>query len=348
MLVVDLIRAVLIVLMSSSHALTLAGIDPGHFLYSDFWLPNGWATVTFIFLSGFAASSLSLNRKSMGPLNFRSRACDLICVMLVSNFVFNAIRYFLYGNSIWASTVSAISDSFSAEKWTISAILLPTAIILYFAAGVINRIKKDCLNFFAIVLACRMGVELMVQYSKGSESNLWFDFLFVSGLGGFPVIPLCLNGLLGLALGVAYVSDFAVFKRMLGYGIISQLVLFVLISKHGLQFTGVGGDVAYGGLGVLGFFSWIFLLSSFAIRFDGGRLLAVLLLIGKYALMAFIFHRIIMQGIKFSFDRVGLDFLGREAVYSILLTFSLMGVWLLCLARDRSDYVNSVFKRIRL
>ena len=49
---IDLCRGLLFIFMMNTHALTIAGVPSSHWLFSDFWLPNGWATLVFVVLSG--------------------------------------------------------------------------------------------------------------------------------------------------------------------------------------------------------------------------------------------------------------------------------------------------------
>ena len=55
---IDLCRELLFIFMMSTHALSIAGVPSAHWLFSDFWLPNGWATLVFVVLAGYGVGFL--------------------------------------------------------------------------------------------------------------------------------------------------------------------------------------------------------------------------------------------------------------------------------------------------
>ena len=55
---IDLCRGLLFIFMMNTHALSIAGVPPAHWLFSDFWLPNGWATLVFVVLAGYGVGFL--------------------------------------------------------------------------------------------------------------------------------------------------------------------------------------------------------------------------------------------------------------------------------------------------
>lgn len=91
---IDLCRGLLFALMANTHALDLAQVAKDHWLRSDIWLPNGWATVVFVVLSGYGAGYIFSVREPDTARNraLRRRGVEILAVMLVSNFVFAALR----------------------------------------------------------------------------------------------------------------------------------------------------------------------------------------------------------------------------------------------------------------
>ena len=84
---IDICRALLFILMMNTHALTIAGIPKHHWLLSDCWLPNGWATAAFVVLSGFGVGYIYAGRPADGARDraIRRRALEIILVMFGSN-----------------------------------------------------------------------------------------------------------------------------------------------------------------------------------------------------------------------------------------------------------------------
>lgn len=139
---IDIARGLLIVLMINSHALTHAHVPATHFLYSDFWLPNGWATSLFAGVSGFAAGFLFAPRIGEPRLrqHLHHRAASLLAIMLVSNALFASSREWMYadperiGSEDWWWGFATLET-----EWTISGVLMPTALPLLLTPVVLAR-----------------------------------------------------------------------------------------------------------------------------------------------------------------------------------------------------------------
>ena len=348
--VIDIARGLLILLMSNTHALTLTGINDKHFFYSDLWLPNGWATITFILLSGFSVAFLEGNGKadSMSQRRLYRRALNLIMIMICTNLLFSTMRYVLSGQSAGTALGGATADFFAPEEWTISAILLPTAIMLCVASYFIDKIRTHALLAFAGVLSAQFLCRILTEGSRSGEYSALFDLMFISGLGGFPIVPLLLNGLLGLTLGIVFSTDPALFKRLLCYGLLIQFTLFVASSEFMMSSSNPLIAAVHRSIGSLGFFSCIYLGAMALSKKMDSKAQGFFLTIGKYALMAFILHRVLLQGLSFTFDRLGIGAMGLEAAYALLLTSTMLGVWGVCVARDRFKFVDLKFRKLAM
>lgn len=91
---IDLCRGLLFIFMMNTHALSIAGVPSSHWLLSDLWLPNGWATLVFVVLSGYGVGFLFSTRLSIveRDVALRRRSRQILAIMLVSNTVFAALR----------------------------------------------------------------------------------------------------------------------------------------------------------------------------------------------------------------------------------------------------------------
>ena len=94
-------QGLLFLLMANTHALGLAHVDETHWAQSDLWLPNGWATIVFVVLSGYAAGFLLSERAPEAKRDqmLRKRAVDILAVMFISNILFAVLREIARGDS---------------------------------------------------------------------------------------------------------------------------------------------------------------------------------------------------------------------------------------------------------
>ena len=98
---IDLCRGLLFVLMANTHALTIAGVEATHWLFSDLWLPSGWATQVFVVLSGFSVGFLCASRTDHAAVqaSLLRRSRQIFWVMVGSNTFFAFLRIAMTGSA---------------------------------------------------------------------------------------------------------------------------------------------------------------------------------------------------------------------------------------------------------
>ena len=204
---IDLCRGLLFIFMMNTHALSIADLPSSHWLFSDFWLPNGWATLVFVVLSGYGVGFLFSPRPSVIERNaaLRRRSRQILAVMFVSNILFAALREVAAGNAAVVASLGWWIGFITLDtEWTISGVLLPTGLVLLCGPAMIRWTQQAPWRTLGALLAGRFIVALAVisigdsPYSQGWAAR----FFLLEGLGMFPVLPFVLNGCLGIWLGV--------------------------------------------------------------------------------------------------------------------------------------------------
>src|SRR5262245_2517959 len=133
---IDVTRGLLVLLMTSAHALALSKVSDNSFWRSAYWLPHGWATVCFILLSGYTMGFLLpwQGHQAVTRTKLLRGSRDLLVVMFVSNVVFLALRHVAEGTQQallhWRWWLGLLTFE---TPYSISAILLPTGVLLMLA-----------------------------------------------------------------------------------------------------------------------------------------------------------------------------------------------------------------------
>lgn len=349
---IDICRALLFILMMNTHALTIAGVGRAHWLRSDFWLPNGWATVSFVVLSGFGVGYIYAGRAAgrTRTAAVQGRAFEILVVMLASNLFFAALREIAQGNSgIVASPSWWIGFVTLETPWTISGVLLPTALVLLIFPVLAPPIARAPWFMLAVLAAARIGSDLLAGVATASSmgESLPVRLFLTEGLGGFPVLPFVLNGALGIWLGNLCHQNKLHWRAMMGALLLLQVVLY-FGATYFRDALGPAGLAYLSPFGSLGKFAWMFLI-AYAVSLVGGRFLTnMLALIGQYALGSFIMHRVFLQGMAMVLGTAAFGFMTAELRYATLCISTLFLTWALCLSRSQTEWVDSSLRRLAL
>src|SRR2546426_6832408 len=206
---IDMARGLFLVLMASTHAMTLAGI-PATSALGRWGLPRGWASTGLTMLCGFMVATLCRQMVDHARVRERvvRRAKQLLAVMFASNVVMVTIRHRvshetkpLFTFAWWWQFLVL------GTEWSISGILLPIALFLLISPALIRVLDAGRSRLHAVMIAAAVtlctGAAWSVRAVAGARlvHHHVLDLLFGSGLGGFPVVPIVSSGALGFLVG---------------------------------------------------------------------------------------------------------------------------------------------------
>ena len=350
--IIDICRALLFILMMNTHALTIAGVPKNHWLLADCWLPNGWATVAFVVLSGFGVGYIYAARPADAARDraVRRRALEIILVMFASNVFFAALRQASAGEAGTIATPAWWIGFLTLETpWTISGVLMPTALVLLAFPFLSQWIKRSPWAVLAALLVARLVTDYFIRGAGATTDNtVWLArFFLTEGFGGFPVLPFFLNGCLGIWLGMLRHSSERHWLGAMGLLLVLQLVLYFgnTYFRDDMRTFGLSTLMPFGAMGK---FAWMFLM-AYAVTLVGGRfLIGMLSLIGKHALGSFVMHRVFLQGLSIVIGATALRTLPVEARYTTLWIGTLFLTWALCMGRRQVVWIDTSLRRVAL
>src|SRR2546426_10417771 len=142
---IDMARGLFLVLMASTHAMTLAGISATSGL-GRWGLPRGWASTGLTMLCGFMIATLCRRVVDRAQIRARvvRRAKQLLVVMFASNVVMVTVRHLV---SLETKPLFTLAWWWQflvlGTEWSISGILLPIALFLLISPALI-RMRDAC------------------------------------------------------------------------------------------------------------------------------------------------------------------------------------------------------------
>lgn len=345
---IDMCRGLLFALMANTHALDLAGVDKTHWLRSDIWLPNGWATVVFVVLSGYGAGYIfSVRAPEARDRALLRRGTEILAVMFASNFVFAVLR------QVAARDLSPILDAAwwlgfltLDSEWTISGVLLPTGLVLLVAPWAIRWIQSASWAMLPLLLLARIAVAVITIGVRGTpDAESWLArFLLLEGFGGFPVLPFLLNGCLGIWLGILHRQRQDLWKDAL----VALLVLQATVYLSTFLPSDPVSSAFRATVGAVGKFGWMFVIADLLTRSSARRFSAPIEQIGRFALGSFVMHRVFMQGLAIGLGIMGLASLPPVMGYTALFAGTMLLTWMLCEIRERLHWVDASFRRLAM
>lgn len=345
---IDVCRGLLFVFMINTHALSLASVPSSHWLFSDLWLPNGWATQVFVVLSGYGVGFLFSIRPSIEERNaaLRRRSRQILAVMLVSNVVFAALREIVAGHgTVIASTRWWIGFVSLSTDWTISGVLLPTALVLLCGPAMILWTQRcPWQTLTALTTASLLTSVAVIAVNDSPFRVIWLArFFLLEGLAGFPVLPFVLNGCLGIWLGVQKHRNPGVWRRAIV--VLMAFQLFIYLSTLAPVVVALQPFVMAVRAG--GKFAWMLAISQLLVLHFHRRLIGPIDLFGSFALGSFVMHRVFLQSLEIGLRR-GSGGVPPEIHYLILFLGALTLTWLLCVLRQQVSWMDRLFRRLAL
>lgn len=348
--VIDVCRGLLFVLMTNTHALSLAGVPRSSWLFSDLWLPNGWATVAFVVLSGYGVGYVFSVRQPAAERNqaLRIRSAEIFVVMLVSNLLFAALRQFAVGDLAPLGDPGWWFGFATLESpWTISGVLLPTALVLLAGPALIPWIQAAPIVSLLALIALRLAISLLtISLSGTADTAGWAMKLLVhEGLGGFPVLSFTVNGFFGIWLGIMHHRRPAAWR----------VSMYVLLAGQALSYAmsflpSPASSLFISVFGGVGKFAWMMAVAYLVERMPMvSVVIPPVAKIGKYGLASFIAHRVFLQAVAVGLAAVGLwQIASPELRYVVIFPMGLLLTWLLCVARERYPVCERALGAVRL
>lgn len=332
----DICRGLLFAMMANTHALSLAGVPHTHWLFADYWLPNGWATAAFVVLSGYGIGwifSIAHDEPERSRL-LRRRSAIVLAVMFVSNAFFAAVKSVLLGHGDQTLTGQWWLGFLTLDtEWTISGVLLPTALVLLCGSTVIRWVTDaPWQTLLAIVLGHLAASMFAEQLAISDFAHSWLvRFFLLEGFGGYPVLPFMANGFMGIWLGVQRHRDKNLWLNMVLALMGLQLAAYLsTLEPHGPEWSLFRANV-----GAVGKFAWVFFCASLLSRLPLTPLTLPVALIGKYALASFMLHRVVMQALSLGINDLGFVQLPIELHFATLWLGTLVATWVACIFWQR-------------
>ena len=345
---VDMFRGLLFALMVNSHALTLARVPDSHWLYSDWWLPKGWATVVFVILSGYGVGLVYSGRRlASGSSRLKRRCLELLAVMFASNTIFAVVREASAGSLAVVSTLHWWLGFLTLDtKWTISGVLLPTALVMLCGVPMIRWTAKSPALVLAALALARVATSVVtIELADSVYAAEWpVRFLVLKGFGGYPVLPFVINGCIGIWLGVMRVSDKPAWQTAMAGLLILQSAFYVSFWTIPEAFV----TQLLTTVSPLGKFAWIFLVAHQFERFGPKLLSQAIEMIGQFALGSFVMHRVFIQLLALTIATTVLRAAPFGFRYGLLVIGTLFLTWGLCYMRQNLKSVDARFRRLAL
>jgi hypothetical protein len=340
----DTTRGLMVCVMTSAHAVTLAEPAPDEPYAWCSWLCRGATTHSFTILCGFtAALALSWEEPITAAGRARRRAGQLLIVMFVSNLAMLLARHGVEGRLAevmelqWWLGLATLQTPYS-----ISGVLLPMCLFLLLAPVLhaLYRRGGEALLAIIVLLAVLIIWGMKHQLLARLGHLHLVRVLWQTGAGGFAVLPLASLGAAGFAGGLFWRAAATLRRQraLLGGG----LGVLLLSGAAPLRDHAGGHDLAVPVLG-LGRFALLLILGLILHRLQGCcAAVRALPLLGKYALFGFLAHRVVMQGLEVGLRQVPIRAEGRYLMYC---SGTLFLVILLCWLRERYAGYNRVLKR---
>lgn len=326
-------------LMISSHAVSLAGIAADSFFRSSLWLPRGWSAPSFLLLTGVTAA-VALDESPQWLSRAGHRAAELVAVVLLSNYLFLAFKYLLYGQVVplsnpadWVRLLTFQSDS------TISTILLPTSLVLTGLRWLVP-IQRRFPGPFAAMAGLLYVASAILSSSpaslKGPAARI--AGIILTRIGITPVVPMVLLGLVGLAAGRFWSRcrpSQRVTRSAAPVVFAASIIALSSLSSTPMMLTIVGAPLRF----------VIIVTGAMTLAFHFDSVAAWVSLLGQFGLFVFIVHRAIIHALSWLFALRPLPAAGR---YALLVVGTVAAVTALCALRRQSPRLNTALRLARL
>src|SRR6266446_7626663 len=348
---IDMARGLFLILMASTHAMTLAGI-PATSPLADWGLPRGWASTGLTMLCGFMVATLCRQMVDHARVRERvvRRAKQLLAVMFASNVVMVTIRHLvshetkpLFTFAWWWQFLVL------GTEWSISGILLPIALFLLISPALIRVLDAGRSRLHAVMIAAAVtlctGAAWSVRAVAGESlvHHHVLDLLFGSGLGGFPVVPIVTSGALGFLVGTLWQP---LRDRFDTWTCLAIGVFFVAAGQVTSVAPAVVGPLLTRTVVDLSHFLLIMALALAVTQWSSSRrALGFVSALGSCSLLTFLLHRIFEQVLNLGLKHVDVP---GELVYAACLSGGVFGSVAAIVLRRRFATLNRALRAVYL
>ncbi len=348
---IDMARGLFLILMTSTHAMTLAGV-PATSPLMHWGLPRGWATTGLIMLCGFMVATFAREMEARASIRQRvlRRARRVFLVMFASNVLMVAIRHVMAHETAPLFTFQWWSRFLLFRgEWSISGILLPIGLFLLAAPALVglydrcrSRPRMITLGIGVLLFAgLAWSVQVLTPDSLGHHDAL--NMMFGSGAGGFPVIPMVASGALGFLLGILWQPAREDPDGPTTLGIV---LLFIATSQMLSLTPSILARFAARTLMDVSHLVLIFVLAIAITQWRPLRQgLRFVPLLGRYSLFVFLAHRVVEQMLSLGLRPLALP---SELVYFLCFFGGVLGSVELILWRRMWPGYDKLLKAVYL
>ena len=348
---IDMARGLFLVLMASTHAMTLAGIHATSAL-ARWGLPRGWASTGLTMLCGFMVATLC--RQMVDPAGIRARvvrrAHQLLIIMCASNIVMVTVRHLvshetkpLFTFAWWWHFLVL------GTEWSISGVLLPIALFLLISPALMRvldtgRSRLEGYAVAAVVTLCA-GAAWSVSAFAGDGLVHYhvLDVMFGSGLGGFPVVPIVASGAVGFIVGTLWQP---LRNRLDARTCLAVVLFFVAAERLASLAPALGGPMFTRTVVDLSHFLLVVTLALAVTQWRASqRVLGFVSALGTSSLLTFVVHRIFEQALHLGLTPLDLP---AEIVYAVCLGGGVFGSCGVIVLRRRFAAWNRVLRAVYL
>jgi hypothetical protein len=347
---VDACRGLLIVLMVSTHSMTQLHLYARQLCWGTGCLPHGWASTSFVMLSGFTIARSMSGRAELASPFLLKRGRQLLVIMFLSNIGFVASKEAIAGNLERLANVRWWLGLVTFDTpYSVSAILIPTAIVVLVSPVAIDITARRGRWVLNGAITAGLVAALLIRHSDVIATNRLLDLALGNGVGGFPIAWYVLLGLIGFSIGdfshsPGIVMEFALAKVLLPCTTAAYVVARWFDTSQSLS------KVLFEVLAPV--LQFLILLAT-ALMLDRAdllgtaRLSSALANIGRFGLMAFLAHRILLQALAML---VTPAILGWSPTSQYLFILGVVVVVLALLSHLRSEFpsVNQPLKAVGL
>ena len=197
--IIDGARGIFIYWMIVGHSLFLAGVPRQDLLH--LLRMRGWATTCFIMLTGFSIAAIFdwTNNSTISKKLF-NRAKEIALAAYISNALYRIIESHINDELSFKRIIEVITFDY---PWTISAILIPTIIVLIISPALLriaNRLKETYFLSATTILILIIGLFIDTLPSTIKTFEIYQEIMGGGRIIYFPILPFSLYGIWSFSL----------------------------------------------------------------------------------------------------------------------------------------------------
>lgn len=351
---IDLARGLLIVSMIVVHAATPCEPEIRK-IVQQLWV-LGIATTGFTMLAGYTAGV----RYTLGVVSEASkmhrRALELLVVMFYTNLSMTLVKLYLSGEVESVVTWPWFIGLFSFQTpYNISGVLLPISIVLllcpyiYMAERCYGRFIYIYIGAVVLALLSPLGASNWHPTNPFLEASL--DLFIVEGPGGFAIIPFVGFGILGFATARVLEPHLRNPQQMGGppgarqIGVLASWFVGVFYLIYTLREYGDQFQALYAYLKSEVMFLCVLVLAGYLHDISRRvRCIEMFGLLGRQALLAFVVHRVIGNGLHIILS----DMSGGYSTFAVHFLLVTAMTAFLCAVRERVELIDCFARKLLL